>query len=114
MTGARLLQKLEPVRPQDVPWTPQSRVSREELAALHTHTNVEYVRGYVAALHDATEGKTWCFDTAHQVPNGGDFWDASRWGLAALTKDQAQRNAADLLAAIWRAKWPCPTQRRTP
>jgi hypothetical protein len=112
MTGAGLLKKLEPVRPQDVPWTPKSGVSREELAALHTNTNIEYARGYVAALHDATEGTAWCFDARHQTPNDEDFWNASRWGLASLPDDQRKRNAARLLPAIWRAKWPCPTSSR--
>jgi hypothetical protein len=112
MTGARLLKKLEPVSPQDVPWTPKSAVSREELAALHTNTNIEFARGYVAALHDATVGKTWCFDAQHQTPNDEDFWDTSRWRLAGLPVDQRQRNAAELLPEIWRAKWPCPSSSR--
>jgi hypothetical protein len=108
MTGEKLLKKLDPVNPRDVPWTPQSGGSREELAALHTSTNIEYARGYVAALHDATEGKVWCFDAQHQTPNDEDFWNASRWGLAGLPADQRRRSAAELLPQIWRAKWPCP------
>lgn len=116
MTGEQLLRKLDEVSPQDVPWTPQSSVSREELAALHTYSNVEFARGYVHALHDATEGKAWCFNNKHLTPNPSDFWDESRWGLARLSPEQKKRNAADLLPAIWRAKWPCPatSTRRTP
>lgn len=115
MTGEQLLKKLEAVSPQDVPWTPQSGVSRAELAALNTHSNVEYARGYVDAMHDATEGHIWCFNDKSQTPNPGDFWDESRWGLARLSAGQKKRGAAALLSEIWRAKWPCPTtKRRTP
>lgn len=111
MTGARLLGKLEPVSPQAVPWTPKSNMSREELAALHSHANLEYVRGYVEALHDATEGRVWCYDARHEIPNPEDFWNESRWGLANLPVDQRKRNSAELLPEIWRAKWPCPGRR---
>lgn len=115
MTGEQLLQKLAPVSPQDVPWTPQSGVSRDELAALYTHSNIEYARGYVDAMHDASEGKVWCFNDKYQTPNPEDFWDESRGGLARLTAAQRKRGAAELLADIWRAKWPCPAgKRRTP
>lgn len=112
MTGEQLLKKLEPVSPQDVPWTPQSGVSRDELAALHTHSNIEYAHGYVDAMHDASEGKVWCFNDKYQTPNPADVWDESRWGLARLTAVQRKRGAAALLADIWRAKWPCPASTR--
>jgi hypothetical protein len=111
VTGAQLLKKLESVRPHDVPWTPQSGVSREELAAMHTHTNVEYVRGYVEALHDATEGTAWCYSDKYQAPNPETFWDESRWGLGRLSAADRKRSAAELLPAIWRAKWPCRAER---
>jgi hypothetical protein len=112
MTGEKLLKKLDPVNPRDVPWTPQSGVSRDELAAMHTHSNIEYARGYIEALHDATEGKDWCYDTKHQTPNPGGFWDESRWGLFHLSDAQKKRSAAELLPEIWRAKWPCPSGQR--
>jgi hypothetical protein len=108
VTGEQLLRKLEPVSPQDVPWSPQSRVSREELADLHTHANLEYARGYVEALHDATEGKAWCYSDKHRAPNPETFWDESRWGLGRLSAAEKKHSASELLPAIWRAKWPCP------
>jgi hypothetical protein len=112
VTGEILLKKLQPVDPRRVPWSPKSNVSREEQAAMHTNTNVQFARGYVAALHDATEGKVWCFNPKNQTPNDEDFWDASRWGLAQLPAKQLPHNAADLLPAIWRVKWPCPDEHR--
>ena len=115
VTGEQLLRKLAAVSPQEVPWTPQSGISREELAAMHTRTNIEYVRGYVEALHDATEGKAWCYRDAQRVPTPETFWDESRWGLGRLSPTQKTRSAAELLPAIWGEKWPCPTgQRRKP
>lgn len=115
VTGEQLLRKLEAVSPRDVPWTPNSGVSREELAAMHTRTNIEYVRGYVEALHDATEGKTWCYRDKSQTPNPETFWDESRWGLGRLSMAERKRGASELLPAIWRAKWPCQDrQRRKP
>lgn len=113
VTGEQLLRKLEAVKPQDVPWTPNSGVSREELAAMHTHTNIEYVRGYIEALHDATEGKAWCYSDKYQAPNPETFWDESRWGLGRLTAAESKRSASELLPAIWRAKWPCQTGQRS-
>jgi hypothetical protein len=112
VTGEQLLRKLEPVRPQDVPWTPQSGVSRDELAAMHTRTNVEYVRGYVEALHDATEGRNWCYSDKHQVPSPETFWEESRWGLGRLSAGERRRSASELLSAIWRGKWPCQDEQR--
>lgn len=108
VSGEQLLRKLEPVSPQEVPWSPQSRASREELAAVHTHANIEYVRGYVEALHDATEGKAWCYSDKYQAPNPEAFWDESRWGLARLSALERKRSASESLPAIWHAKWPCP------
>lgn len=109
VTGEQLVRKLDAVDPRDVPWTPQSRLSRDELAALHTVANVEFVRGYMAALHDATEGKAWCFSDRARSPGADAFWHESRWRLADLPSIQKKRAAADLLPAIWRAAWPCPT-----
>lgn len=107
MTGESLLKRLEGVDPATVPWKPDSNFSREELAYLHTVTNVEYVQGYIAALYDATEGKAWCYSTKYKVPKPDTFWDESQWGLNRFPPAQLKRNAADLLVEIWREKWPC-------
>lgn len=112
VTGKQLLRKFDAVKPGDVPWTPQSGVSKEELAAMHTHSNIQYARGYIEALHDVTEGKAWCYSDKYQAPNPETFWDESRWGLGRLTAAERGRSAAELLPAIWRAKWPCQSEQR--
>jgi hypothetical protein len=109
MSGERLLKRLESVNPASVPWGPDSKVSREELAYIHTVSNVEFVQGYIAALHDMTEGKDWCYNAAYKVPKPDTFWDESRWALHRLSPAELKRNAADLLVEIWREKWPCAT-----
>jgi hypothetical protein len=114
MTGERLLKQLERVDPASVPWGPNSNVSREELAYLHTVTKVEFVHGYVDALYDATEGKAWCYNAKYKVPKPDTFWDESRWGLHRLSPVQLKQNAADLLVEIWREKWPCPANQWGP
>jgi hypothetical protein len=107
MTGARLLDRLESVEPAKVAWGPESKASREELAYLQTARNIEFVQGYIAALYDATEGKDWCYNSKYKSPKPDTFWDESRWGLYRLPPAQLRRNAAELLVAIWREKWPC-------
>lgn len=108
MTGERLLKRLESVDPASVPWGPDSKISRDELAYHHTVANVEFVQGYVAALHDATEGKAWCYNEKYKIPKPDTFWDESRWGLRRLSPEQLKQSAPDLLVEIWRQKWPCP------
>lgn len=112
MTGERLLKRLESVDSSSVPWGADSKFSREELAYLHTVTNIEFARGYVEALYDATEGKEWCYDGKHKIPKPDTFWDESRWGLYRLSPERLKRNAADLLVEIWREKWPCPANQQ--
>jgi|GEM_PF-1025369 len=111
MTGERLLQKLEPVEPAAMTADPAGRFTREELASLHTIRNVEFVQGYLSALYDETEGKTWCYDARSKTPKPDAFWDASRWGLHRLTPAQLKQNAATLLVEVWRERWPCPPGR---
>jgi hypothetical protein len=107
MTGERLLERLENIDPAMVAWGPNSKGTREELAYLQTVRNIEFVQGYVAALYDATEGRDWCYNPKYKSPKPDTFWDESRWGLHRLPPAQLKRNAADLLVAIWREKWPC-------
>jgi hypothetical protein len=111
MTGERLLKKLEPVEAASISPDPAGKFTREELASVHTMRNVEFVQGYLAALYDETEGKTWCYDAKSKTPKPDTFWDESRWGLHRFTPAQLKRNAADLLVEVWREKWPCPANR---
>jgi hypothetical protein len=111
MTGERLLKKLEPVEAAALTPDPTGKLTQEELASLHTTWNVEFVQGYLAALYDETEGKTWCYDPKSKTPKPDTFYDESRWGLHRFTPAQLKRNAAALLVEVWREKWPCPSNR---
>ena len=107
VSGEDLLRDLEKVDPAAVPWTPESTISREELAYHYTVRNVEFVRGYIAALRDATQGTEWCVNTRYKDPKPDTLWDQSRLGLEELSKTRLKENAAALLIELWRAKWPC-------
>lgn len=111
MTGERLLKKLDPVDGTTISQDSTRKLTRDELASLHTMRNVEFVQGYLAALYDETEGKTWCYDAKSKSPKPDTFWDESRWGLHRFTPAQLKQNAATLLVEVWRQKWPCPPSR---
>ncbi|MFL6672904.1 MAG: Rap1a/Tai family immunity protein [Massilia sp.] len=81
MTGAQLLQKL--------------------LSPTGATEAVSYLKG----VHDMTADRTWCYSAAK--PGTAQLQSALVDGLRALSPAQAQRNAGELAAQIWRAKWPC-------
>jgi hypothetical protein len=114
ITGERLLERLTPVAPANVTMSPASALPTRELVAEHqTMMNREFVQGYIEAVHDATEGKAWCFNESYQTPSLDTLWDESRQGLRRLSAAQLERNASELLVELWRQKWPClPDQRR--
>lgn len=107
MTGERLVKLLQPMEAADVVPAPGGKFSREELAILQTMRNIEFVQGYLAALYDETEGSKWCYNASAKAPKPDTLFDESRWGLHRLPPDQLKQNAAQLLVAIWREKWPC-------
>ena len=107
VSGEDLLKDLEKVDPATVPWTPASTISRDELAYHYTVRNTEFVRGYIAALRDATQGNAWCVNTRYKDPKPDTLWEQSRSGLEALPKARLKENAATLLIDLWRTKWPC-------
>ena len=113
MTGARLLERLVPVDPASAA-SSSSVAANDRVAYLRTRNNIEFVEGYLAALHDATEGTVWCYNSSQKNPKPDTFWDESRWGLNALPPFRLKENATDLLLEIWRKKWPCSSdlQRR--
>lgn len=114
MTGERLLQRLDPVNPADITLSPYSVLPTKQLVAEHrTMLNREFVQGYIEAVHDASEGKGWCFNEQYQIPNPENFWDESVRRLRALPARELKRNASDLLVEIWRKKWPCPINQRS-
>lgn len=60
---------------------------------------------YIAGVHDATEGKNWCYGA--QRPKPAAIEDAALAALRALPRAQRKRNAADLIVQAWAARWPC-------
>jgi hypothetical protein len=66
----------------------------------------ERARLYIDGVHDATEGKTWCYSTRYQPGREALQSDVAA-GLRQLRPDQLQRDAANLIIEIWRKKWPC-------
>ncbi|MFL6672405.1 MAG: Rap1a/Tai family immunity protein [Massilia sp.] len=70
----------------------------------------ERVRNYVEGVHDATEGKDWCYSEKYH-PGPSALQEDAVWGLRKLPPDQLKRNAADLIVGIWRKKWPCGGKR---
>lgn len=113
MTGERLLKLLGNVDPRTLNWTPDSpfrtrAVSAEQL----DRVNAEFVRGYIQAVHDATEGKAWCWsDRYHPKPD--ELEDDARNALQRMTSAQLKRNAADLVTEVWLKQWPCPAAHRS-
>lgn len=112
MTGERLIVKLTPVDPASITPNPRSVLTATDLAEYRGITNREFVEGYISAVYDATEGRTWCRNEKNRTPKPDTLWDESRFGLHRLPPEQLKRNAAELLVEIWREKWPCPDGER--
>jgi hypothetical protein len=61
---------------------------------------------YLHGVHDATEGREWCYDRKYR-PKPDVIEDAALAALRALPPEQLKRSAAELVVAAWRSKWPC-------
>jgi hypothetical protein len=112
MTGERLVKMLGNVDSATIAWTPDSPFRSRAIAAeFLDRTNGEFVHGYIHAVHDATEGKVWCWSDRHQ-PHPDELEADARDALQHMPDAQLKRNAAALIAEVWRAKWPCPAAKR--
>jgi hypothetical protein len=96
MTGQQLVELYN--RPSGA----QSRTEATAREQLRQYQAEAYLNG----VHDATEGKDWCYSTKYN-PHQDELWSDALWGLRALPPDQLKRNAAELIVNIWRKKWPC-------
>lgn len=95
LTGARLLTMLTyPPGKGTFDLTPEQYADKEN------------ARFYIDAVHDATEGKAWCYSERYRLGPLVLHEDVVI-GLRALPPAQLQRNAAELVTEIWRKKWPC-------
>lgn len=114
MTGERLVRLLANVDPATIYWTESSPFRSRAIAAEYLDmSNGEFVRGYIQAVHDATEGKDWCWSAQHH-PKPHEMEMDARGALQKMNDAQLKRNAVDLIVDVWRKKWPCPVERRRP
>ena len=74
--------------------------------------NREFVRGFIHGVHDATEGKAWCWSARHE-PAPDELEEDARRALQQMSDTQLKRNAAGLIVEVWRTRWPCPTDKRS-
>lgn len=111
MTGEQLVKLLGEVDPFNVTWSTGSRFTKAELAELRTLDNRQHFQAYVEAVHDASEGREWCYSEKYRPAPLELVMDA-RHGLQRMTDDQLKRNAADLIIEIWHQRWPCRADRR--
>lgn len=112
MTGERLVKMLGNVDPATVNWTPDSPFRTRAIAAEYMDmSNGEFVRGFIQGVHDATEGKEWCWSMKHK-PLAHELEADARHALQRMPAAQLKRNAADLITEVWRKSWPCPAGQR--
>ncbi|WP_198120588.1 Rap1a/Tai family immunity protein [Massilia rhizosphaerae] len=112
MTGERLVKLLGNVDPATLHSAPTSPFRTRAIAAEYRDlTNGEFVHGYIQAVHDATEGKEWCWSDKYQ-PHPDELEADARQALQLMSDTQLKRNAAVLIAEVWRNKWPCPATKR--
>jgi hypothetical protein len=105
MTGMRLL-RMHAGDGAAVIHDGTGKFTRADLIDYHDSKSREAAAAYLDGVHDATEGKSWCYSTTTR-PKPAVIKDAALDALRALPADQLQRNAADLLVQAWADKWPC-------
>jgi hypothetical protein len=112
MTGERLVKLLGNVDPATVTWSPDSPFRTRAIAAEYLDmSNGQVVRGFIQGVHDATEGKDWCWSKRYS-PAPDELEADARRALQRMPVDQLKRNAADLIVEVWREKWPCGAEQR--
>jgi hypothetical protein len=113
MTGERLVKLLGNVDPANVSWTSNSPFRSRAIAAEYEDIrNRELVHGFIQGVHDATEGKSWCWSSRYK-PAPDELEDDARRSLQQMPSTQLKRNAADLIVEVWRSRWPCPADQRS-
>jgi hypothetical protein len=78
-------------------------------ATVHQYIESRSAQLYLHGVHDATEGKEWCYDRKYR-PKPDVIEEVALSSLRALSSDQLKRNAAELIVEAWRKKWPCGTK----
>ena len=103
MTGQRLV---------DLQQTPPNTRNNLQLPPSQ-YLNDQRAESYMDGVHDATEGKGWCYD-AKSKPKPDTIKETVIWALRSMPSDQLKRNAADLIVEILAAKYPCLPSKRSP
>jgi hypothetical protein len=74
--------------------------------------DAENGRWYIHAVFDAERGRSFCFGK-NDRPDDETFYEDVIRDLRALPRDELRRrSAAELIAGIWRKKWPCTSAPR--
>lgn len=107
MTGAALVELYDGGDVSDIK-AGYGHFTREDRIDLRREMAKARARAYVDGIHDATEGKQWCFDPAKPAPSS--LHDEVFWTLRAMPSSELRRNAGDLIVDIWRRNWPCGGQ----
>jgi hypothetical protein len=105
MTGAALVELYNGGSLSDIT-EGYGHFTREDRIDYRRRLAKERAEAYVDGVHDATEGRMWCYN-AMARPKPTTLHEEILWGLRALPASQLKGNAADLVVEIWRKKWPC-------
>jgi hypothetical protein len=73
---------------------------------VHQYVDLRSAQLYLHGVHDATEGREWCYDRKYR-PKPDVIEDAALAALRKLPPEQLKHSAAELTVAAWRIKWPC-------
>lgn len=92
MTGQRLVHLYEARRPGET-------MGAEKLREMQAEA-------YVDGVHDATEGKGWCYSEKYK-PKPATIQGHVIWDLRAMSAEQLKRNAADLIVELLQKRYPC-------
>lgn len=113
VTGEYLVGRLGNIDPVTVSWTPDSPFRTQAIAAEYLEmSNREFVRGYIRAVHDATEGTGWCANGSRR-PLLHELDADARQALQRLPRAELSKNAATLIVNVWKKTWPCSGKRRS-
>jgi hypothetical protein len=106
MSGERLVRLMGNSDPATVSWTSDGPFKSRAVAAQYRDlVNGEFVHGYIQAVHDASEGKDWCWNQYKPKPHELDA--DIRNALQRMSDTQLKQNAANLIVEHWRKKFPC-------
>lgn len=103
MTGAQIAEQLR--------W-PDNAATTFDLTPSQ-RSDRDAARAYIVGVHDATEGRRWCFSQKYK-PGPEAIQEQVTLGLMALPKKELKRNAADLIVEILASTYPCKPSRSTP